>query len=99
MKGRKLNLVVRLVHNNYLHNDKLISKSSLILLKRKSTGAISDLIEDPDYDLSTIDLRKYDSGIYFLTTKNESYDIESGYLDSWDLQLKPYSTEEIEEIE
>lgn len=97
MKGKKLNLVVRLVHNNYLHNDQLVSKSSLILLKRKSTGSLSDLIQEPDYDLSSIDLKKYDSGLYVLTTKNESYDIESGYVDDWDLCLKPYSTEDSEQ--
>ncbi len=97
MKGEKLNLVVRLVHNKYLHKDKLVSKSSLILLKSKSTGSLSDLIQDADYDLSGIDLKKYDSGLYVLTTKNESYDIESGYIDDWDLHLKPYLTEDSEQ--
>ena len=96
MKGNTLKLVVRLAHNNYIHNDKLVSKSSLTLMKRKSTGSLSDLIQDPDYDLSSLDLKKYDAGLYLLTTKNESYDIESGYADDWDLDLIPYEIEEME---
>ena len=93
MKCKALKLVVKLVHNNYIHNENLVSKSSLILQRRKSTGSLSDLIQDPGYDLSRLDLKKYDAGIYLLTTKNESYDIESGHADDWDLDLISYEIE------
>ena len=96
MNRKDLKLVVRLTHNNYIQNNNLVSKSSLTLMKRKSTGILSDLIQDPDYDLPRLDLKKYESGIYLLTTKNESYDIESGYADDWDLDLIPYEAKGME---
>ena len=86
----ELKLIVRLTHNNYMHNGELVSKSRIKLLKRKSIGDLHDLIQDPDYDLAQLNLGKYDEGVYRLRTINESYDIESGYCDDWELALTPY---------
>lgn len=86
--NNKLKLVVRLTRERYLHNDEVVEKTKLRLLKRKSKGSLGDLIFDPDYDISQIDLGKYDEGVYELLPINISKDIESGIVDDWELTLK-----------
>jgi len=83
----KIKLIGRLTHENYMHNDELVSKSKFKILKRKSTGSLQDLIQDPDYDISQIDFSKCEPGVYELKATNLSFDIESGYADDWDLML------------
>lgn len=87
--GDKLKLIVRVTKNRYMHNDRLVSSTTATLLKRKSVGGLSDLIQDAEYDLSDLDLDKYEEGVYQLTTENHSFDIETGYLDSYTLTLIP----------
>ena len=86
----KLILIGRLSKSCYLHNNILTEKFEFRLLKRKSKGALSDLIDEASYDIPAIDFSKYEEGIYQLVTCNESYDIESGYVDDYDFKLVPY---------
>lgn len=83
----KLELFVRVKHNNYLHNNKIVSEVSATLLKRKSNGVLTDLIIDDVYDIPALDLHNCEDGVYMLSTANHSYDIESGTLDDYDLIL------------
>jgi hypothetical protein len=83
----KLELFVRVKHNNYLHNNKIVSEVSATLLKRKSNGSLMDLITDDVYDIPTLNLHSYEDGVYMLSTTNHSYDIESGIIDDFDLIL------------
>lgn len=86
--NNKLKIVVRLTRERYLHNNEIVEKTKLRLLKRKSKGSLDDLIFDPDYNINKLDLCKYDEGIYELLPINISKDIESGIVDDWELTLK-----------
>lgn len=89
--SNKLKIVVRITKNRYMHNDRLVSSTTATLLKRKSFGSLSDLIQDADYDLSQLNLDGYEEGVYELSTTNHSFDIETGYLDDYTLILIPHT--------
>lgn len=91
----RLKLIVRVRHNNYMHKNKLVSEVSATLLSRKSNGTLSDLICDPDLDISQLNLGSYEDGLYRIITENHSFDIESGILDDYELVLTPYSDNEL----
>ena len=86
----RLKLVVRLSTNRYLHKDKLVESRELRLLKRKSNGKLSDLIQDTEFDIAELSLHEYEDGIYEITARNLRYDIESCVLDSYELCLAKY---------
>lgn len=85
-----LKLVVRLSTDRYMSGNRLVETRTLRLLKRKSTGSLYDLFFDPEYELSGMGLYQYSDGVYQVKTCNHSYDIESGVLDDFDLELIPY---------
>lgn len=87
----RLVLVGRLSRSQYMSNGRIVERTEFRLLKRKSIGVLIDLIIDEEYDISSINLSSYEPGLYELRTCNETYDIESGYCDGYDLKLTPYS--------
>lgn len=91
--SNKLELIVRVTKNRYLNKGVLVSSTKARVLKRKSTGDLSDLVCDPEYDLTELNLESYSEGLYRLTTTDHSFDIETGYLDGYRLILEPYNPE------
>jgi hypothetical protein len=87
----KLRCIGRITKNYYLQDNKLVSKSTFTLLKRKSQLTLQDMIDDPEY--SGLNLDEYDEGIYEIITCNHSTDWETGVVDDWDLKLIPYKEE------
>lgn len=85
-----LKLVVRLTTSNYMAENRLVSETKAVLLKRKSNGSLHDLIADPDIEIAQLNIGSYIDGVYEIITTNHSYDIESGILDDYDLELTPY---------
>ena len=83
----ELKLVVRVSTNNYMHKDKLVACKTATLLKRKSNGSLSDLIQDPYFEIIDMDFALKCDGIYELIITNQSYDAESGRCDDYDLAL------------
>ena len=91
----RLVLVVRLSTSTFWRGDGSISQEKNIrLLKSKSNGCLSDLIEDVSIDFGSITNRTdCEDGLYTLSTCNESYDHESGIVDGFDFILYEFIEE------
>jgi hypothetical protein len=87
---QKLKIIVRLRTQHYMTDTKINTVRTATILKRKSTGSLSDLICDPDVDIPDLTLDEFEDGIYEIITVDHEYDWESGTLDGWRLTLIPY---------
>lgn len=88
--------VVRVITTCWADNKGAHTKRSLNVLKRKSFGF--NILEDECSNIGAEEamgniLNLYDvkDGIYEIITCNISRDIESGYVDDWDLKLIPFN--------
>ena len=85
--------IVRVKTSKYITGGKLRLVKDVYTLKRKSTGGfdmLADEISCVGEDIFINGLIEACDGIYELQIINESYDIESGICDGWELQLVPY---------
>lgn len=87
--------VVRVVTTSWLDGKGLHTKRSLNVLKRKSFGQNylqeeCSAIGAEEAVASIINLEEVKDGIYEVIVCNVSRDIESGYVDDWDLKLIPF---------
>ena len=89
--------VVRVQTEAYKRGDTYFYGKSLRVLQKQSTF---DLLKEECDSVGTTDglenilnLHKVENGVYWLVAVNISKDIESGYIDDWDLKLIPYTEE------
>lgn len=93
--SRKPLTVVRLTTSTYkTSNGSFRQVKELRTLKRKSP--YFDLLENEMSnqileDIIIVNLHEVIDGVYQLTTCNEGYDWETGFLDEYQLELIPYS--------
>lgn len=85
----RIKLIGRLTTERYLSGNSIVEKKKFTILKRLSNGKLSDLVQDPQYDIGQINFSLYSDGLYELAMSNASIDIETGYADDWDLILIP----------
>lgn len=89
-------VIVRLTTTSWENSRGLNIKRSLNYMRRMSKGysALEATIDDAGADAVVpmiINLHKCKDGLYKVVVCNESTDFETGYLDSWDFKLVPYS--------
>lgn len=87
--------VVRVVTTSWHDGKGLHTKRSLNLLKRKSFGfeilkEECDNIGADDAARNITNLHEVPDGVYELVAVNVSRDVETGYVDDWDLKLIPF---------
>lgn len=90
--------VVRVATSSWHDGKGMHTKRSLNFLKRKSFGFNilkdeCDNIGAGDVAQNIVNLHDVPDGIYELVAINVSRDIESGYVDDWDLKLIPFDGE------
>lgn len=95
MAAKENKTVVR-VETTYWHDDKgAYFKKSLKLLKRKSRGfnVLLDSCQNCGSDEvgRILNINDVKDGIYEVVAVNVSRDIESGYVDDWDLELVKFT--------
>ena len=52
-----------------------------------STGSLRDIITDTEYDIPSLDMSPLKEGLYELVLNVTSIDIESGWVDDWEIKL------------
>lgn len=89
--------VVRLTSSAWEKNGGLYMQKAIKTLKRKSIGYGCDFIHEECSNCGAeelypriLNLNTSEDGIYFLVIVNESRDFETGYVDDFDLELRPY---------
>lgn len=90
--------VVKLETEAYKRGNKYFYGKSIRVIKSKTTF---DLLEEEVQNIgivegieNIINLHECDTGMYWLAACNISRDIESGYIDDWNLKLVPYKENE-----
>lgn len=94
MKNKKL--IVRVTTTVYKTQKGYSCTKSINVLKRKSDYSLRDIVLDIENDTECLPNNFFDvpDGIYELAYTNETFDIESGHIDSWEYILKPQEKED-----
>lgn len=90
MSRNKMKIIVKIETSIFWHKGyaSFSKQKKVTLLKRKSTGKLTDIMDDLELDVMHMpDFDKLEDGIYELKICNESRDIESGYIDDWDYEF------------
>lgn len=92
-----LKCVVRVQTEAYKRGNTYFYGKSIRVLKGKTTFDFlheeSQAIGIQDALENILNLDELSNGVYEFVIANQSYDIESGYLDDWGLRLIPYIEE------
>ena len=86
--------VVRVQEEAYLRGNTYFYGKSLRVVKRLTTfNIIAEEAQNVGMDeamRNILNVFDVDNGLYEIVVTNQSYDIESGYLDDWSWKLIPY---------
>lgn len=82
-------LVGRVKTTRYMTSKGFAYKKEFIVLKRKSTISLNEVMVELDTDFP-INFHEVPDGLYELLFINISHDWETGYADDWDVKLVEY---------
>lgn len=94
-----LTTIIKIKTDYFVTGDKLVRKSEIRTLKKKSTcDELDELISNispEDAWFNIVNINDVRDGVYQLKVNNVSVDYETGIADDWDYILVPYEEEEV----